>query len=134
MSHDQNSEKTYPDIVCADSYVGPDRRLYRKSLEEVERHFDSRLIDHEVREMEQIKKYITGVREDIMKAFPDGVEAHRLAHQAQIDAKRAEERFWSELKMDLAKKGLWGIIGILCGMIVLGFGAWVGSLPHLGGK
>ena len=37
----------------------------------------------------------------IMNAFPDGIQNHRNAHQAMIDAAKAQENFWKELKLDL---------------------------------
>ena len=54
---------------------------------------------------------------------------HRRAHDAMIRAAKAEEDFWREMKLDLAKKGAWGLFLILCGLVVagisvkLGFGA-----------
>jgi len=58
--------------------------------------------------------------EQLLEAFPDGIAAHRQAHQAWIDAKNAEVKFWQELKLDIAKKGLWGLLTMLVGLVVVG--------------
>jgi len=60
------------------------------------------------------------------RAFPDGVEPHRAAHEAMISASRAEERFWTELKLDVAKKGVWGILVIIIGLVVVGVSVKLG--------
>lgn len=58
--------------------------------------------------------------ERIEHAFPDGVDNHRTAHEAMIRAAKAEERFWSELKLDIAKKGVWGLLVIIVGLLLVG--------------
>lgn len=66
----------------------------------------------------------------IYDAFPDeDVEGHRDYHLAKIKAAQAEERFWIELKIDLAKKGAWGILIILLGFIMLGLATKLGIKP-----
>lgn len=62
----------------------------------------------------------------ILKAFPDGPEAHCEAHQAMIKAAQAQEKFWSELRLDVAKKGIWGVMVIICGLILTGAAAKIG--------
>ena len=62
----------------------------------------------------------------IMNAFPDGIQNHRNAHQAMIDAAKAQENFWKELKLDLTKKGIWGILTVLVGLALVGLAAKVG--------
>ena len=69
----------------------------------------------------------------ITHAFPDGPEAHRAAHVAMIKAAAAEENFWNELKLDLAKKGVVGLVVILIGLIVLGAAVKLGALAALAG-
>lgn len=69
------------------------------------------------------------ILETIVYAFPDGPVAHRSAHEAMIKAAAAQEKFWSELRLDVAKKGLWGIIVIIAGLILAGA---VGKLVALG--
>lgn len=62
----------------------------------------------------------------INRAFPDGPEAHRLAHEAMMKAAVAEEKFWNELKLDIAKKGIWGLMVIVIGLAVIGLAAKFG--------
>jgi len=62
----------------------------------------------------------------INAAFPDGPDNHRLAHQAMIKAAVAEERFWDELKLDIAKKGTWGLLIIILGLALVGIAAKFG--------
>lgn len=67
----------------------------------------------------------------ITHAFPDGPEAHRTAHEAMIKASAAQERFWNELKLDVAKKGLWGLLVIVFGLILVGAATKLGVLGVL---
>ena len=112
-------DKTLPEIICTEEYVGPDRRAYRKTLEQVEAHFDLKLHDHEEREMAQIRGLLGTMLAGIMQAFPDGVEAHRAAHQAMIDAKKAEEAFWDTAKEVALKNGIAGIFAVLRWVFIL---------------
>lgn len=43
-----------------------------------------------------------------------------------IKASAAEERFWTELKLDVAKKGTWGIVVVLVGLVLVGVAAKFG--------
>lgn len=54
------------------------------------------------------------------------IEGHRRYHEEMIEAAKAQTKFWQELKLDIAKKGLWGLLIILCGLVVAGFGAKTG--------
>lgn len=77
---------------------------------------------------ETLNEILLGMKK-FERAFPDGVEAHRMSHEAMIKAAQAEEKFWTEMKLDLAKKGTWGLLIILMGLMLaglsvkLGFGA-----------
>ena len=65
--------------------------------------------------------HVTREEQIIADAFPDGdVAGHRAAHEQMIAASRAQERFWNELKLDLAKKSLWGLLVLVVGLVVLG--------------
>lgn len=112
-------ERTIPEIICTEEYVGPDRRAYRKTLEQVEAHFDLKLHDHEDREMAQIRGLLDTMMSGVMQAFPDGVEAHRSAHQAMIDAKKAEEAFWTTAKDVALKNGIAGIFAVARWVLIL---------------
>ena len=66
--------------------------------------------------------------DQILYAFPDGTVSHRLSHQAWIEAKNAEVQFWKELKLEIAKKGIWGLFVIILGLLLAGLsvksGVW----------
>lgn len=65
---------------------------------------------------------------EIMEAFPEGPIKHREVHEAWILAKRAEFEFWRELKLDIAKKGVWGLLVLITGLVITGLsiksGVW----------
>lgn len=113
------TDRTIPEVICTEEYVGPDRRAYRKTLEQVEAHFDLKIHDHEEREMAQIRGLLAAVTTEIMQAFPDGIEAHRAAHQAMIDAKKAEEAFWTTAKDVALKNGIAGIFAVVRWVLIL---------------
>ena len=48
-----------------------------------------------------------------------------------IKAARAQEEFWKELRIDIAKKGVWGLLIILVGLVLTGIAAKFGvyALP-----
>ena len=69
----------------------------------------------------------------IKSAFPDGdLEGHRQYHEARIKAAVAEEAFWKDLKLDVAKKGAWGLITIIVGLIILGISTKLGTVIKIG--
>jgi hypothetical protein len=74
---------------------------------------------------------LTEQAKSCMSAFPDGPVNHRLSHEAMIKAAQAQENFWKEMKIDLAKKGAWGLFIIILGLVITGlqakFGLWTGS-------
>jgi hypothetical protein len=47
-------------------------------------------------------------------------DGHRKYHDAIVQAANAQEKFWVELKLDLAKKGLWFVLLVIIGFVVLG--------------
>ena len=70
---------------------------------------------------------IDALTSNFHSAFVDGDFAgHRNAHQTMIDANKAAEKFWDELRLDLAKKSLWGLLLLLLGFAVLGLAAKFG--------
>lgn len=83
--------------------------------------------DDYVAQMNRIENQLDNIQgsiADINHAFPAGPEAHRQVHEAMIAAAKAEEDFWRELKLDMARKGLWGLwslIVIILGLAILGF-------------
>ena len=64
---------------------------------------------------------------------PDGTTdfaGHKQYHEAMIKAATAQEQFWNELKLEVAKKGIWSLLVIICGLVVVGVSAKFG----IGGK
>ncbi len=52
---------------------------------------------------------------------PDGtpdVDGHREYHASLIEEAKARAEFWRDLRMELLRKGLWGLLGIL-GFLVM---------------
>lgn len=104
-------------------YTGPERRMISRSVAEIEEAFDRKLRAHESREAIRFKAMLKQLEKD---AFPDGSVAHRIAHQAMIDAATAEKEFWSDLRTDIAKKSIWGILQILTVLAIAGLAAKLG--------
>ena len=77
----------------------------------------------------QVKAVRTELRDHEIKeagwhadAFPGGdLSGHRRAHETMIEASKAQEEFWRELRIDIAKKGLWFLLVTICGLVVAGF-------------
>jgi hypothetical protein len=69
-------------------------------------------------------------------AFPkdaDGdvdYDGHRAYHEQLIATAKAQEDFWKDLKKDVAKKGILGLITLACGLLWLGAQAKLGLLPQ----
>lgn len=86
---------------------------------------EARNIEHRLDEILQEIKKVHG-------AFPrtdDGdadFSGHREAHEAMIEAAKAQTEFWRELKLDVIKKGVWGLLIIVCGLAITGFAAKLG--------
>lgn len=76
----------------------------------------------------QVKAIRTELRDHELKeigwhsdAFPGGdLTGHRKAHESMIEASKAQEEFWRELRIDIAKKGLWFLLVTLCGLVIAG--------------
>jgi hypothetical protein len=106
-------------------------QITKKDLEDA-------LAKHTNDEMPKIKvmidEAIQNAQEHIMKAFPNGVENHREAHERMIAAARAEESFWRDLKMKIAEKSIWGILQILLILTIgtLAIKLGIGSVFGLG--
>lgn len=80
-------------------------------------------------EHQQLNERLDEILDEIKKintAFPhdeDGAVdhvGHRRYHEKLMKAADAEEKFWRELKLDITKKGLWGILIIVLGLILVG--------------
>lgn len=115
------AEHTHPTGSMADQV--PERRAQGRTIRDVEAAFDRQLQEHELREQARIKDLLDQLKVD---AFPDGAEAHRAAHQAMIDAAKQEAEFWRGLKVEIAKKSIWGILQILVILVAAGVAAKLG--------
>jgi len=47
-------------------------------------------------------------------------EGHRRFHEEKLRAAKAEAEFWRDLKLEIAKKGVWSLLVIICGLVVIG--------------
>lgn len=86
---------------------------------------------------ESLEQILDAVKK-IHNAFPRTLEGdvdfegHRRYHEAMIRAAEAQATFWNELKLDIAKKGVWGLLIIVVGLALVGFGAkfGIGHVPQ----
>ena len=84
---------------------------------------ERRQLSHIEAQLLEIKTCVASIK----KAFPDeDIAGHCKYHEAKIRAAVAEEAFWKDLKLDVAKKGAWSLLLILVGFIVIGIGAKLG--------
>lgn len=83
-------------------------------------HLDRRF-DELLAEIKKISSAFT-TNEDGSTDF----EGHRKFHEEKIRAAKAEAEFWRELKLEIAKKGLWSLLVIICGLVVVGAAAKLG--------
>ncbi len=83
-------------------------------------HIDRRF-DEVMQELKKIGTAFT-TNEDGSTDF----EGHRRFHESKILAARAEADFWRELKLEIAKKGIWSLLVVICGLIVVGASAKLG--------
>tara|TARA_R110000868_G_scaffold228304_1_gene481327 strand:+ start:77 stop:382 length:306 start_codon:yes stop_codon:yes gene_type:complete len=69
---------------------------------------------------------------NVNRAFPRDLEGradhegHRKYHESLIRSAEAQEQFWKELRLDVAKKGTWALMVILLGLFVLGVATKLG--------
>jgi len=96
---------------------------------------DDQGVKHETPEEVGIERKLDLILDELKKiegAFPrndDGTtdfEGHKRFHESKIRAAEAEARFWEELKLDIAKKGTWGVLIIVLGLIAVGLSAKFG--------
>lgn len=125
------TEKTSPQDGCEENGEGK-QDVSAASIATLQLIFERQLREHEKREEEHIQRLFDRFGEE---AFPDGATAHRAAHNAMIEAAKAEKEFWQGLKTEIAKKSLFGILRIIAVLAVAGllakFGLPAGSLAWL---
>lgn len=86
---------------------------------------------------EQERQYVSGLIDNVLKAFPDGVDAHRSYHHSKIEAAKAEKEFWDTAKKAVITNGVSGLFSLLkivLTLVALGltakiaFPAWVSTI------
>lgn len=86
----------------------------------------------ERRSLSSLEKKIDDISDCVVaikKAFPNGdIDGHRRYHDAAIKAAEAQERFWDDLKLDVAKKGVWGVLVIIVGLVLVGITTKLGHI------
>ncbi len=111
------------------AYSGPERRKTRHVGNDPVTNDD--LYEALALHAEQDRAYVAALYAKAMEAFPDGPENHRLAHEQMIKAAQAEETFWRDLKSEIAKKSIWGILHILSILVIAGIGAKLFGIPAI---
>lgn len=82
-------------------------------------------IEHRLDEiLAEIKKIHGGFPRD--ESGDTDFIGHREAHEEMIKAARAQAEFWNELKLDVVKKGVWGILIVVVGLVFTGLLAKLG--------
>lgn len=94
-------------------------------MEEVHQPADNAHIDKRFDEVMAELKKINGAFATDDSGDTD-FEGHRRFHEEKVRAAKAEADFWRELKLEIAKKGLWSLLVILCGLVVVGASAKLG--------
>lgn len=97
-------------------YTGPERRQRHVGDAPVTNDdLDEALALHS----EQERKHMEGLIAEVMVAFPDGVQNHREAHKAQIDAAKAQKEFWDTAKKAVVTNGVASLFALLKIIILL---------------
>ena len=99
------------EIIVTEQYTGPNRRVYSKTLEQLEIDIKQMIKDHEDRERLWINKLINDLKSE---AFPSGdLTGHCDYHESKIRAARAEEEFWHTAKSEAIKHGVSGLFVVV---------------------
>lgn len=79
-------------------------------------------VDRRLEEVQKIlQNHIVEEEKMLLAAFPQGdFVAHRLAHEQMAAAAAAQEKFWNDLRTELARKGIFFLLAVLGGLILLG--------------
>lgn len=79
--------------------------------------------------MEDVEVRLTELEKDVVnikRAFPKSsigeidYMGHREYHEHVIESARQQEKFWMELRGDLARKGAWAVILVVMGLVAHG--------------
>lgn len=86
---------------------------------------------------DEILEEVRAIRDDMERGLPrtkDGkpdFTGHATYHEGLMKAAEAQERFWNELRLDLAKKGAWALITVIVGLLLLGMATKFGISPPI---
>ena len=86
---------------------------------------DNAHLDKRFDEVMEVLKKMNGA----FATNPDGsvdYAGHRKYHEEMIAAAEAQTQFWRELRLDIAKKGVWGLLIIVVGLVMVGLSAKLG--------
>jgi hypothetical protein len=84
------------------------------------------ITDNKIAHIEEQLNTIIAELKSIKSAFPEDefgqvdVTGHRRYHEEMLAAAKAQTEFWRELKLDIAKKGVWGLLIVIVGLILSG--------------
>jgi hypothetical protein len=84
------------------------------------------IVDNKTAHIEEQLNIIIAELKSIKSAFPEDefgqvdVTGHRRYHEEMLAAAKAQTEFWRELKLDIAKKGIWGLLIVIVGLILSG--------------
>lgn len=76
---------------------------------------DEALAVHSIEE----RKHVTNLIDEVLRAFPDGVETHRAYHESIIEARKAEKEFWDTAKKAIITNGISGMFSVIKVVLVL---------------
>ena len=95
----------------APEYAGPEHRKKRHGGDDpvTNNDLDEALTEHS----EEERKYVASLIQEVLRAFPDGVETHRAYHESLIEARKAEKEFWDTAKKSVISNGIAGLFGLL---------------------
>lgn len=94
------------------------------------------VVDNKMAHIEEQLNTIIAELKSIKSAFPEDefgqvdVTGHRRYHEEMLAAAKAQTEFWRELKLDVAKKGVWGLIIVIIGLVLSGIAVKFGVPTH----
>jgi len=97
-------------------------------MQEQERSLTQKDNDHIDKRFDEVMTELAKINSAFARN-PDGSidhAGHRQYHETMIEAAEAQTQFWRELRLDIAKKGVWGLLIIVCGLVLVGLSAKLG--------
>lgn len=95
---------------------------------EPEVHLCKTDVEHIDKRLDEIVEEIKNINGAFARNADGSIDhsGHRQYHESMIRAAEAQTAFWNELKLEIAKKGVWFLLVVICGFIVLGIQAKLG--------